>query len=602
MSPAEAPFALPDCREVVEDTLSADVLDAVGRSELIRRLAEQGVEGAHALVAERARADEALAQRLARLRERLRRQASRRVGRILEEYDRRNAELDQVRLHEKDRLDEEMRRLEERLRLARRSDLGSLEDPELLASVREALLAPQASWMRPPRRSLLARLKAWLLALWNFLRRLFGRRRRAEAPPRRERQAVFASLAMEGRTLDASAVGQVVSQLNPPERDELRGRVEDQLKSRERDLRKEAERKRREAEEQQRRLAEEREEARRRAEREADDQVREAEKRRIDRELKERGLVAERAGGLAVTYGLIERFARLLLEEETRSLPGEVRRSLRGAAPTGVYEKARLRQPEEVAHLDIPSSLVQARLEGSHHIEEQSSLIYREVTAERVHVVLIFDKSGSMAEGRKLEAAKKALLALYIAIRRRYPDATIDVAAFDNEVRMLDLVELWETPPGAFTNTGEALHVAHLLLRASRATRREVYLITDGLPEAYTAPDGRVNSGQLDHAMESALARAAELATVTPLVFTMILLKSDHPEYERAARLIARSLHGELVVTDPERLGFELLVRWAGGTETTRKASPAVPAPVVAETAATAARRKRRRADRRMGG
>ncbi len=206
-----------------------------------------------------------------------------------------------------------------------------------------------------------------------------------------------------------------------------------------------------------------------------------------------------------------------------------------------------------------------------------------------------------MSEGGKLEAAKKALLALYVAVRRRYPDATIDVFAFDNQVQVLDLVELWECKAAAFTNTAEALRAAHLLLRSSRASRRELYLITDGLPEAYTADDGQVRAGQLDVAMEHALVRARELATVTPLKPTMILLKSAHPEYEPAARAIARTMGGELVVTDPVHLGVELLVRWAHGTETERRVAPSTPTPSPPASAPPGARR-RRRADRRMGG
>jgi uncharacterized protein with von Willebrand factor type A (vWA) domain len=252
-----------------------------------------------------------------------------------------------------------------------------------------------------------------------------------------------------------------------------------------------------------------------------------------------------------------------------------------------------------VAHLDVPSSLLEARLTGSRHIDESTSYVYREVTAERVHVVLAFDRSGSMTEDGKLDAAKKALLALYVAIRRRHPDATIDLLAFENVVTVLDLVELWECKAGAFTNTAEAIRAAHLLLRSSRANRREVYLLTDGLPEAYTADDGTVRSGQLDVALEAALARARELATVPSLRSTLILLKSAHPEYETAARTIAQTLGGELVVTDPARLGVELLVRWAHGTQVERKVlAPSAPAP----RPPAVPRGKRRRADRRMGG
>ena len=588
-----------------DETASDDILDAVDAAALVRRLAEEGVEGVRSLLADRAQHDAELARRIASLRERLRRQASRAVGRVLEEYDRRAAELDQVRIRERDRMDEELRRLEERLRAARSLNLKELVDPGLLTSVREALLAPSASWMQPKRRSLWEWIKAFFARLADFFRKLFRRSPKGKARKAPGRSVVFATLAAEGRRLEASMIGEALAQLSGPERDELKERLDDTFHRQARDLGREAEAKRREAEAQQRRLEEEREEARRRAERDVEGRVREAEARRVERELKDRGLVAERGGALAVTYGLVERFARLILQEESRSLPGEALRSLHGATPTGIYEKARQRQPDEIAHIDIPSTLLEARLGGWRHLDEGAGIVYREVTAERVHLVLAFDKSGSMQEERKLEAAKKALLALYIAIRRRYPDATIDVAAFDNEVRLLDLVELWETPAGSFTNTAEALHLAHLLLRPSRASRKEVYLITDGLPESYTEADGRVRSGNLDRALEVALGRAAELATVTPLRFTMILLKSENPEYERAARLLTRALHGELVITDPGHLGFELLVQWAAGTETRRPAvglptesgqRPPTPGP------APSARRRRRRADRRMGG
>jgi len=409
----------------------------------------------------------------------------------------------------------------------------------------------------------------------------------------------FAVAGGTGRTLGASPLGDTLARLSAPQRQELTDRVSRSLQGRERDLQREAEERRRTVEAQRRRLEEERAEAQRRAEAETERRLRDAEQHRLERELKERGFVAERGGELAVTYGLVERFARLLLEEESRRLPGDVRLSLKGGGATGVYEKARLRRPEEVAHLDVPGSLLEARLVGSRHIDESTSYVYREITSERVHVVLAFDRSGSMSEDGKLDAAKKALLALYVAVRRRHPDATIDLLAFDNTVTVLDLVELWETRAGAFTNTAEAIRAAHLLLQASRASRRELYLITDGLPEAYTADDGSVRSGQLDEALEHALARARELATVTPLRSTLVLLKSPHPEYEVAARSIARTLGGELVVTDPGRLGVELLVRWAHGSEVEHRLAPPAPPP---PTVPPAGRGRKRRADRRMGG
>ncbi len=577
--------------------MSEDLVDALDRAELIRALAEGGVEGARALLRRRAEADTELKSRLERLRERLRRQASRKVAHQLEEYDRRVGDLRVLA----ERTDEDVARriaeLEERLRRSREIDWSRLPPSDLWGDLSSALLVPEASWNRPPAApGLWARLRAAVARFVAWLKRLFSRPAPAP-PPRKERTVPLAFLAGDGRTLGPSEFGEALARLSGPERSELAGRVEGSIRAREKALEQEAEEKRRAAEEQRRQLEREREELRRRADGETDRTVRDAQDRRFERELKERGFVAERGGELAVTYGLVERFARLLLEETSRQLPGDVRLSLRGGASTGIYEKAKLRRPEEVARLDVPSSLLEARLAGSRHIDEGTSYVYREITAERVHVVVAFDRSGSMAEGGKLEAAKKALLALYVAVRRRYPDATIDVLSFDNTVSALDLVELWECRPGAFTNTAEALRAAHLLLQASRSGRRELFLITDGLPEAYTDDTGQVRSGQLDVAMERALERARELATVAPLRSAVILLKSDHPEYETAARAIARTLGGEMVVTEPTRLGIELLVRWAHGAEVEQR--PALPPP---PPAPAAPRARRKRVDRRMGG
>jgi len=581
---------------------SEDIVDLLDAQALVRALAEQGIAGAQSLLRQTAAEDSLLRDRMDEIRARLRRRAQRRVARVVGEYDTRVGTLETLSRDEQARLTAELDAVEGRLRAARHIDLNALGDPGLLSEVQSALLAANASWNQPPPRpGVLARLKAFLASILEFFRRLFGRRRAARPREAPARTVTFAAWSQGGRTLGTSEIGDALAALSTNQREELSHSVQKNLEAKERNLAREAEEKRKDADAQRRALEAEREEARRRAEREAEGLAKRAEELRLARELKERGFVAEREGQLAVTYGLVERFARLILEEEARRLPSEARLSFKGAASTGVYEKARLRQPEEIAHLDIPSSLLAARQQGLRHIDEGTSFVYREVTSERVHVVLMFDKSGSMAEGGKLTAAKKALLALYVAIRRRHPDATIDVIAFENEVRVLDLLELWECTPGAFTNTAEALHAAHLLLRSSRANRKEVYLITDGLPEAYTDSEGRVRSGNLDAAMDQALLRAVELSTVTPLRFSMVLLKSEHPEYELAARRVTRTLAGELVVTDPQRLGVELLVRWAGGAETTRRATVGAPKRVADTPPATGPKARRRKADRRMG-
>jgi Mg-chelatase subunit ChlD len=602
--PSSEAFRLPDCASYTDDVGSDDLLDALDSAALVRALAEEGVEGAKRLLRSGAESDLGLRERLERLRARLRRQADRRVGRITTEYDRRIAELDQVRVRSDAEVKARIAALEARLAAARSVDWSKLPPSDLLGDVEAALLLPDASWNRPPPRpGLGARLRALFARLLAWLRSLFSRGRPAPAAAPSGRTVTFAIASPGGRGLGASDLGEALARLSPPQREELSETVSNNLRARERALEKEAEEKRRSAESQRRRLEEERAEAERRARAETESRVKEGESRRLERELKERGFVAQRGESLVVTFGLVEKFARLLLEEETRRLPEGTRLSLRGEGATGIYEKARLRRSEEIAHLDVPGSLLAARQAGQRHIDESTSYVYREITSEQVHVVLAFDRSGSMAESGKLEAAKKALLALYVAIRRRHPEATIDLLAFDNEVEVLDLVTLWECRAGSFTNTAEALRAAHLLLQSSRANRRELYLLTDGLPESYTGEDGRVHSGQLDIAMERALLRAGELATVRPLRTTLVFLKSAHPEYETAARSLARTLGGELVVTDPARLGVELLVRWAHGVETERRLLPPMPVTSVRPPASRdGGRGRRRKGDRRMGG
>lgn len=602
--PADVAVPLPDCSQVVEDVESDDLLSVIDSAAVIEALAEHGPGGVRSLVDREAGENSELARRIARLRELLKRQASSRVSRILEEYDRRSQQLELDRAARADELNREMEALEARLAEARKIHLGSVLDGALLEDVEHALLLPTASWMQPPPPpTVWERIRAFFARIAAFFRGLFRRGAKSKQEPRKERTVPLATLLPVGRALTPSELSEALARLNPRQQEELETSVTRDISERERALAREAEAKRKEAEAQRRRLEEERREAERRAQREADQWARQAEEQRLRRELSERGLVNEKGGQLTITYSLVERFAKLVLEAESRSLPGDVRMSLKGGASTGVYEKARLRISDEVAHLDIPSSILAARQAGSRHIDESTSYVFREILAERVHVVLALDKSGSMGEGEKLPAAKKALLALYVAVRRRYPDATIDVIAFDNEVRLLDLVQLWETPPGSFTNTGEALRTAFLLFRPSRANRKELFLVTDGLPEAYTDPDGRIRSGNLDKAMEYALGRAQELTSVKPFRCTMVLIKSQNPEYEKAARLLTHQLNGELVVTEPQRLGIELLVRWASGKEQTRRA-PSEPgqAPLAMTPAPGPKGAKRRRRDRRMGG
>lgn len=584
---ATGPITLPDCESVLDEIADEDLVSALNRGDLVKALAERGLEGARDVLRQEEQVGGEAAKRIASFRERLRRQLSRQLSRVQQDYRRKESDLESIRLRQRKLLEEEVARLQASLERSRRlSADGLAADPALLDAVRSALLVPSdmmAEAFAEPKTSIWARFVAWLKALWAKIKSLFSRSKPAPKPKKSPgRPLTLGRLAPFGRSLDPTSAGDLFSQLTPAQLEALQEAARKNLQAKSRDLSQQGKKEEAAVEAQKKALEREAEAAREQAERQREQRIKEAVEARLKGELKDRGLVRDDSGKLTVTYALVEKFARLVLDEESKALPEGIRLSLQGSASTGLYEKGKLRSSEEVARLDIPSSLLEARLRGSRHLMEEHAYVYREVRSESLHAVLMLDISGSMAEGEKLNAAKKALLALYTAVHRRYPDALVDIVAFDNNVRVLDLLALWEVPAGSFTNTGEALNVAHQLLRSSRATRKELYLITDGLPESYTDPaTGQVKSGNLPRAMDMALSRASELRTVTPLVSTLVLLKSDNAAFENAAREIARVLHGSVVVTDPRRLAFELLVRFTGQsvTESAPRAADQAPEP-----------------------
>jgi uncharacterized protein with von Willebrand factor type A (vWA) domain len=193
-------------------------------------------------------------------------------------------------------------------------------------------------------------------------------------------------------------------------------------------------------------------------------------------------------------------------------------------------------------------------------MEDEDLIINHEVSSERSHVVLMFDKSSSMEENNRLLAAKKAVLALYKAAKRANPRNLVDLATFDTKVNITDLNELWGSAPSGFTNTGAAIKMARELIRTSRADKKLVYLITDGLPEAYTTKDGQAKAGDRKLSLDYALEQAGQLARIRDQRMIVLLLEPEADIYVEAATQIAKKAAGSLIVTDPKHLAGEMLV------------------------------------------
>lgn len=288
-------------------------------------------------------------------------------------------------------------------------------------------------------------------------------------------------------------------------------------------------------------------------------------KKALVNELEDAGLVlSDENKKLKITSRLIDRFAEIVLSNEIKKLPS---RSSYAAhthgMPFGVYEKKKLQTVSESSRMDIVSSLVNARLAHPkvRHIEDSDIITHSEMRSSISHVVLIFDKSGSMEENNRILAAKKSVLALYKAVKHRNPKNIVDFIAFDSTVHVMDLLQAWHSNPSGFTNTAEALTTANELISDSHADRKFIYLITDGLPEAYTDLNtGKPRAGDLKKSLSVAVKKAKLLKKMVGLRFTIILLEPKETVYTEAAKTIADAAGGTMIVTDPNELATEMLM------------------------------------------
>ncbi len=610
---------LPDCRR---KRTTETPLTERERQELITRIAESGKAGLDQFLDESKRKEGGIARRLAQVRERLARRAEQAQAKAArDEAVRRGRQIARATRHR----EEQGKRAERIQRALQRLEGLGAGDVDLLAGRSELVsLVIEADDRDMRDLSLWQRFRWWLARVWarfvDALRRfwawLSGRARGLRLPRRQGRISPIVIRGLEGLE---SRFGNAL--LTSPR---LQWRIDSQLRSRtdepvgplqlgwrkrfdkewyrreatkifDEELRRAQREQRRAGRSRRDRLAAEAAEvqksieaaerdlrsevaeiARRtqdrqsQLERDLEHRSREAVAADLARQLERLGYVQRSGDRLDVTARLIDRFATILFGKEMAALQGA--RGVRlgeGEQRHGIFEKARLRSILEESRFDAVESLVRARLNhpGHRHLEPEDLIVFRELQGRTSHVVLMFDKSSSMAENQRITAAKKAVLALWKAAKRHDLRCTVDLVAFDTSVKVMDLVGLWTCTPEGFTNIGGALATARGILRGSSADHQRVYLITDGLPEAYREA-GQDRAGDLDKALRYAQEQALALRTDTGAAVTLIMLEPKEEVFVRAAEGIAAACEGSLIVTDPRKLAGEMLAdftRMPGG-------------------------------------
>lgn len=580
---------LPSCEVRPRERLR---LSPSQRRAAIRLLAERGVEGIDELL-RRAEEDEELRSWM-----------ERRQQEFLKERKKKLRELKERMRRELERLRREREKVERRIEVIEIPPGSLMEmgiEDELIAAL-EGRTAPGGE-----RRSLLRRILDFLLRIWYALRRalarllrfLFGRERKG-----RKREVRIAVKGLEGRFQGLSEAleskllkdpglqrevdrrlverwgekGQRVVRRKFRDEEEyvraakrlLKEMIQERLREREEEM------KRRREEE--KRLREERKElevvkeAVRSRLREEEKSLREAArswsrerlKEELLRKFERMGYLRRVEGGYEITESLVERFSELIYSDVVGEMGG-IRRVPRGGEQVniGIYERGRLKSILEEPHMDLLESLIRSKMNHPkvRGIYEEDMVVLREEEVSLLHVIVLFDTSGSMEERGRLAAAKRAALALFRAVKRDNPNNLVDFIAFATDVERVSLRDIMSRSPHGFTNIEKALKVAMELLRDHPGERNMVYLITDGLPEAYDTESGPV-AGDLKEALRRSVEAAKELSRLKEVSFYFFLLEPRDETYVRAAREIVSAAGGTLVITDPESLERQVVQRY----------------------------------------
>jgi Mg-chelatase subunit ChlD len=269
-----------------------------------------------------------------------------------------------------------------------------------------------------------------------------------------------------------------------------------------------------------------------------------------------------------ITEALVEKFSELVYSDVMEGRRG--RRDRRGThvSDAGVYDKVRLRMLGEEARMDMLHSIVNSRINhpGDRTIDREDIIVLREVTTTEIHGVIIIDVSGSMEENNRLDAAKRSVLALTQAIKRENPRNRVDLISMSTSSRPISLKEVMDLEPRGFTNLQEALGLACSIFDNSRADRHVLFLITDGLPEAYTDENGKPVAGDMEEAMRKALSQASRLLRYRDLTFNIFLLEPEDEKFVGSARKIARKGEGRVITADPKELANRIIGTYDEGS------------------------------------
>ncbi len=184
----------------------------------------------------------------------------------------------------------------------------------------------------------------------------------------------------------------------------------------------------------------------------------------------------------------------------------------------------------------------------------------RESTSATATVLLI-DMSRSMFHNGAWDAAKRSTLALDTLMRTMYPRDVLEIVGFSESAQRLSLAQLPSLTWDEFshgTNLQAGLALARQLLRPHATRDRQVLLITDGEPTAFTQNGGTTFENPATERTFEATLREVVRCTRDRIGITTFLL-DESPELVEFVTRMTRINRGRVMQAHPKQLGRYLV-------------------------------------------
>jgi len=186
--------------------------------------------------------------------------------------------------------------------------------------------------------------------------------------------------------------------------------------------------------------------------------------------------------------------------------------------------------------------------------------------------VMLVDMSWSMSWEGRFPAAKKVALALAHLIRTKYPKDEFYTVGFYTRARELTLKELPEiiwNSGDPFTNLQEGLKLADRLLSRHKPANKQIILVTDGQPTAYSQKGELLVEWPWDFGGISPRASYETLKEVKRITQKSVRINTfmldDSPALVSFINELTRINKGRAFYTRPDLLGQYLLVDYIRG-------------------------------------